>query len=262
MGESQVGEGLEGRLDVGMTLHVAGPENPSWTSLHRGVICLDSRSPRAGIEACWLQKFKPPSQPFTSFCSMSSFPEFIPWEGSKASKGSRHHSAPPRAGPKGRTAPSLSPLHPHPSAQQRLPKSLSVLLLGLVPVWTVRLGEERVTCPSLDPGDWVQPHLDHTKWCCCPQSGCGSGRNLWISLAAGGRGAGLDGVCGPVLGTWRQEAQGEVQLGSPLLRPPRTPFCEWHQSTSLGRRGTRVQPRGRGRGALKSPEECPPLCSQ
>ncbi|PNI95458.1 MEGF8 isoform 3 [Pan troglodytes] len=39
------------------------------------------------------------------------------------------------------------------------------------------------------------------------------------------------------------------------------PFCEWHQSTS--RKGDAAcSRRGRGRGALKSPEECPPLCSQ
>uniref|UniRef100_A0A2I3HUT4 Multiple epidermal growth factor-like domains protein 8 n=1 Tax=Nomascus leucogenys TaxID=61853 RepID=A0A2I3HUT4_NOMLE len=39
------------------------------------------------------------------------------------------------------------------------------------------------------------------------------------------------------------------------------PFCEWHQSTN--RKGDAAcSRRGRGRGALKSPEECPPLCSQ
>lgn len=39
------------------------------------------------------------------------------------------------------------------------------------------------------------------------------------------------------------------------------PFCEWHQSTN--RKGDAAcSRRGRGRGALKNPEECPPLCSQ
>uniref|UniRef100_A0A2K5KJX8 Multiple epidermal growth factor-like domains protein 8 n=1 Tax=Cercocebus atys TaxID=9531 RepID=A0A2K5KJX8_CERAT len=39
------------------------------------------------------------------------------------------------------------------------------------------------------------------------------------------------------------------------------PFCEWHQSTS--RKGDAAcSRRGRGRGAIKSPEECPPLCNQ
>ncbi|XP_011762843.2 multiple epidermal growth factor-like domains protein 8 isoform X1 [Macaca nemestrina] len=39
------------------------------------------------------------------------------------------------------------------------------------------------------------------------------------------------------------------------------PFCEWHQSTS--RKGDAAcSRRGRGRGAIKSPDECPPLCNQ
>lgn len=51
-----------------------------------------------------------------------------------------------------------------------------------------------------------------------------------------------------------------AKLGSYSLTP-QDPFCEWHQSTS--RKGDAAcSRRGRSRGALKSPEECPPLCSQ
>lgn len=59
-------------------------------------------------------------------------------------------------------------------------------------------------------------------------------------------------------GSWIWAGDG---LSSDLAFLPQDPFCEWHQSTN--RKGDAAcSRRGRGRGALKNPEECPPLCSQ
>lgn len=193
-GESQVGEGLESRLDVGMTLHVAGTGEPSWTSLHqRGVICLDSRAreqvsrPAGSRSSSHLVSHSLPSVPCPHFPW-----KFIPWEGQGSLKGSRLSFPTPTPGsrvPRGRTTPSCPHCTLIPQLNRDRQRAFPVLLLGLVPApGPVRLGEERVTpaylwilgIGSAPPG----PHkvvllpLKRAVWV---------RQNPWISLAAGGR---------------------------------------------------------------------------
>ena len=106
-----------------------------------------------------------------------------------------------------------------------------------------------------------------------PKKGVGAGQAEPMDVSGCSKELGLEqGSVGPgrqgrqlpvelVLGDWRLGAPGR-RLSRALLPPTsQDPFCEWHQSTS--RKGDAAcSRRGRGRGALKSLQECPPLCSQ
>lgn len=172
------------------------------------------------------------------------------------------HPHPGHLSPKGKDSTFLSPLHPHPSAQQRLPKSLSCAFVGAgASSWTSEAGgREGDPCPSLDPGDWVSPTWTTQSGAAAPKASC-VGQAEPVDLPGCRREAGLD--QGSVSRCWGPGARRPRGRFSWALPPPSSqdPFCEWHQSTS--RKGDAAcSRRGRGRGALKSPEECPPLCSQ
>ena len=126
------------------------------------------------------------------------------------------HPHPGPSSPKGKENTFLCLPHCHPSAQQRLPKSLSCAFVGAgASSWTSEAGGREGDLLPIS-GSWGlgQPHLDHTKWRYCPQSEqCGSGRTRGSPWLQEGGGLG-PGICELVLGAWRQEAQGKLQLGS------------------------------------------------
>ena len=266
-GESQMGEGLESGLDIGMTLHVAGTGERSWTSLHqRGVIRLDSRAreqvfrPAGSRSSSHVVSHSPPS------VLRPHFPwKFIPWEGQGSLKGSRLSSPTPTPGtrvPRGRRTPSCAYHTAIPQLNRDCQRAFPVLLLGLVPApGPVRLGGGRVTsCPSLDPGDWVSPTWTTQSGATAPKASS-VGQAEPVDLPGYRREAGLDqGSVSRCWGPGARRPRGSFSWALPLPSS-QDPFCEWHQSTS--RKGDAAcSRRGRGRGALKSPEECPPLCSQ
>ena len=114
--------------------------------------------------------------------------------------------------------------------------------------------------PSLEPGDWVSPTWTTQSGTTAPKASS-AGQAEPVDLPRCGREVGLD--QGSVSRCWGAGTRRPRGRFSWDLLPPSSqdPFCEWHQSTS--RKGDAAcSRRGRGRGALKSPEECPPLCSQ
>lgn len=139
--------------------------------------------------------------------------------------------------------------------------------LGLVDEGSVCM----CVCAGVAPCSPLDSQLNHTKGCSNQkESRCWAGRShgcRWLKgkvcrLRQLGRGGPAGLVCG---GSWlgkqgaakpRERAKLAVTLPT-----PQDAFCEWHQSTN--RKGDAAcSRRGRGRGALKSPKECPPLCSQ
>lgn len=265
-GESQVGEGLESGLDIVMTLHVAGAGEPSLTSLHqRGLIRLD-----AGAQE---QVFRPAGSRSSSHASAIHLLPFhiLIFPGSSflgrvkgASRAPDFHPPPlPWALKSQEEGDHLPvPTAPSPLSSTEVTEGPFLCSSELVPApGPVRLGGGRVTpCPSLDLGDWVSPTWTTQSGTTAPKVSS-AGQAEPVDLPGCGREAGLD--QGSVSRCWGAGARRPRGRFSWALLPPSSqdPFCEWHQSTS--RKGDAAcSRRGRGRGALKSPEECPPLCSQ
>lgn len=175
----------------------------------------------------------------------------------------------------------LSPPHCHPPGPQGSQKYILLPLVGscassrisqcgqgwgwpLAYLWIPRIA-------FAPPGPYKATWTIQRDSCAQNARGCWAGRShgcCWL------KGKVWRGRQGERAGAWRGDLRGwvgevsralgaqERGLSWALASPtPQDPFCEWHQSTN--RKGDAAcSRRGRGQGALKSPEECPPLCSQ